>query len=236
MDFVIGLPRTPKGHDSIWVIVDRLTKSAHFIAVKITYSAAQLAQLYVDIIVKYHGVPVSIIFDRGTQFTSRFWQKLKERRDVQHEPGDQVFLKFSPMKGVVRFGKRGKLNPRYIGPFEILERVGNVSYQLALPPHLSCVHPVFHISMLRKYIPDPSHILQIPEVNIAKNLSYEETPVAIIDRQIRKFRNKEIPMIKVQWQNQRIEECTWETEESMRTRYPQLFPNEVNFQNSWANF
>ncbi|KAJ8771079.1 hypothetical protein K2173_023404 [Erythroxylum novogranatense] len=128
------------------------------------------------------------------------------------------------MKGVVRFGKRGKLNPRYIGPFEILERVGNVSYRLALPPHLSSVHPVFHISMLRKYIPDPSHILQTPEVNIAEDLSYEETPVAIIDRQIRKLRNKDIPMIKVQWQNQRIEECTWETEESMRSRYPQLFP------------
>ncbi|KAJ8769265.1 hypothetical protein K2173_002193 [Erythroxylum novogranatense] len=147
-----------------------------------------------------------------------------KRRDVQYEPGDQVFVKVSPMKGVVRFGKRGKLNPRYIGPFEILERVGNVSYRLALPPHLSSVHPVFHISMLRKYIPDPSHILQTPEVNIAEDLSYEETPVAIIDRQIRKLRNKDIPMIKVQWQNQRIEECTWETEESMRSRYPQLFP------------
>ncbi|KAJ8754685.1 hypothetical protein K2173_010776 [Erythroxylum novogranatense] len=147
-----------------------------------------------------------------------------KRRDVQYEPGDQVFLKVSPMKGVVRFGKRGKLNPRYIGPFKILERVGNVSYRLALPPHLSYVHPVFHISMLRKYIPDPSHVLQTPEVNIAENLSYEEIPVAIIDRQIRKLQNKEIPMIKVQWKNQIIEECTWETEESMRTRYPQLFP------------
>ncbi|KAJ8752697.1 hypothetical protein K2173_006499 [Erythroxylum novogranatense] len=83
---------------------------------------------------------------------------------------------------------------------------------------------LFHISMLRKYIPDPSHILQTPEVNITEDLSYEETPVAIIDRQIRKLRNKDIPMIKVQWQNQRIEECTWETEESMRSRYPQLFP------------
>ncbi|KAJ8771147.1 hypothetical protein K2173_023472 [Erythroxylum novogranatense] len=231
MDFVIGLPRTLKGHDSIWVIVDRLTKSSHFIAVKTTYSAAQLAQLYVDIIVKYHGVPVSIVSDRGTQFTSRFWQKLQEmeelsdskRRDVQYEPGDQVFVKVSPMKGVVIFGKRGKLNPRYIGPFEILESVGNVSYRLALPPHLSSVHPVFHISMLRKYIPDPSHILQTPEVNIVEDLSYEETPVAIIDRHIRKLWNKDIPMIKVQWKNQRIEECTWETEESMRSRYPQLF-------------
>src|SRR5262249_22935414 len=127
------------------------------------------------------------------------------------------------MKGVVRFGKRGKLNPRYIGPFEILERVKNVSYRLALPPHLSYVHPVFHISMLRKYIPDPSHVLQAPDVEIVEDLSYEETLVAILDRQIRKLRNKEISIIKVQWQNQRIEECTWETEESMKTRYPELF-------------
>ncbi|KAJ8749273.1 hypothetical protein K2173_018753 [Erythroxylum novogranatense] len=237
MDFVIGLPRMPKGHDSIWVIVDRLTKSAHFIAIKTTYNAAQLAQLYVDIIVKYHGVPVSIL--EGTDLIQETSAKVpliqerlrmafsrqksyadSKRRDVQYEPGDQVFLKVSPMKGVVRFGKRGKLNPIYIGPFEILERVGNVSYRLALPPHLSYVHPVFHISMLRKYIPDPSHVLQTPEVNIAENLSYEEIPVAIIDRQIRKLRNKEITMIKVQWQNQRIEECIWETKESMRTRYP----------------
>src|SRR5262249_54492921 len=138
-------------------------------------------------------------FSRQKSYTDQ------KRRDVQYEPGDQVFLKISPMKGVVRFGKRGKLNPRYIGPFEILERVGNVSYQLALPPHLSYVHPVFHISMLRKYIPDPSHVLQAPNVEIAEDLSYEETPVAILDRQIRKLRNKEILMIKVQWQNQRIE-------------------------------
>src|SRR5262249_25027192 len=114
-----------------------------------------------------------------------------KRKDVQFQPGDHVFLKVSPMKGVVRFGKRGKLNPRYIGPFEILERVGNVSYRLALPPNLGYVHPVFHISMLRKYIPDPSHVLQAQEVGIKEDLSYEETPVAIVDRQVKKLRNKE---------------------------------------------
>src|SRR5262249_39245681 len=83
MDFVVGLPRTQKGHDSIWVIIDRLTKSSHFIAVKTTYSAAQLAQLYVDQIVKYHGVPVSIISDRGLQFTSKFWQRLQKIMGTQ---------------------------------------------------------------------------------------------------------------------------------------------------------
>src|SRR5262249_6372061 len=83
-----------------------------------------------------------------------------KRRDVQFQLGDHVFLKVSPMKGVVRFGEKGKLNPRYIGPFEILERIGNVLYRLALPHSLGYVHPIFHITMLCKYIPDPSHVLQ----------------------------------------------------------------------------
>ncbi|KAJ8751242.1 hypothetical protein K2173_016423 [Erythroxylum novogranatense] len=104
-----------------------------------------------------------------------------KRRDVQYEPGDQVFLKVSPMKGVVKFGKRGKLNPRYIGPFEILERVGNVSYRLALPPHLSYVHPVFHISMLRKSMHgDPLYIylIIIPLITVLFNWGPIEVRIA----------------------------------------------------------
>ena len=84
-------------------------------------------------------------------------------RDLEFEVEDRVFLKLSPWKGVVRFGKRGKLNPRYIGPFEIVERIGLVAYRLDLPEEFSLVHNVFHISMLRKYIPDPSHVLEAPE-------------------------------------------------------------------------
>ena len=145
------------------------------------------------------------------------------RRDVQFGVGDHVFLKISPMKGVMRFGKKGKLTPRYIGPFEILDRVGNVSYRLSLPPNFGHVHPVFHISMLRKYVPHPSHILQTQEIEVDKALSYEEVPIAIVDRQIRKMRNKEIAMVKVQWQNHEVEECTWESVQSMKDKYPQLF-------------
>ena len=145
------------------------------------------------------------------------------RRDVQFGVGDHVFLKISPMKGVMRFGKKGKLTPRYIGPFEILDRVGNVSYRLALPLNFGHVHPVFHISMLRKYVPHPSHILQTREIEVDKDLSYEEVPVAIVDRQTRKLRIKEIAMVKVQWQNHEVEECTWESEQSMKDKYPQLF-------------
>ena len=112
------------------------------------------------------------------------------------------------MKGVMRFGKRGKLTLRYIGPFEILNKIGNMSYRLALPPNLSHVHLVFHISMLRKYIPHPSHALPIQEVTIGEDLSYEEKLVAVLDKQIRKLRNKEISMIKVQWQRHNAEEST----------------------------
>ena len=120
-----------------------------------------------------------------------------KRRDIQFDVGDHVFLKVSPIKRVMRFGKRRKLTPRYIGPFEILNWIGNVSYRLVLPLNLNHVHPVFHISMLRKYIPHPSHVLPTQKVTIEKDLSYEEKPVAVLNRQVRKLRNKEISMIKV---------------------------------------
>ncbi|KAJ9189065.1 hypothetical protein P3X46_000398 [Hevea brasiliensis] len=137
--------------------------------------------------------------------------------------GDYVFLKVSPMKGVMRFGKKCKLAPRYIGPFEVTDRVGAVAYQLELPPNLSHVHPVFHISMLRKYIPDPSHVLQPDVIELKENLTFEEQPVAIVDYQVRQLRSKQIPMIKVLWRSQSVEECTWESERDMRSKYPYLF-------------
>ena len=146
-----------------------------------------------------------------------------KRKDVSFSPGDLVFLKVSPMKGVMRFGKKGKLAPRYIGPFEIRARVGEVAYRLVLPPELSRIHPVFHVSMLRKYIADPSHVLQPQVVELSEDLTYEEFPVEIVDRQIRQLRTKEIPMVKVLWSNHTTEDCTWETEAMMREAYPYLF-------------
>ncbi|GAV61660.1 Chromo domain-containing protein [Cephalotus follicularis] len=123
----------------------------------------------------------------------------------------------------MRFGKKGKLTPRFIGPFEILERVGAVAYRLALPPSLSDVHNVFHVSMLRKYHPDPSHVLQWEPLELRTDLSFEEIPIRILDRRIKQLRSKTIPLVKVLWQYHGVEEATWEREDDMQAKYPQLF-------------
>ena len=145
-------------------------------------------------------------------------------RDVELQVSDYVFLKVSSMKGVMRFGKKEKLAPRYIRPFEILERIGMVAYRLALPLDMSQVHPVFHVSMLRKYISDPSHVLQPQSVEVNDDLTYEEEPVAIVDYQIRQLRSKTIPMVKVLWRSNNVEEHTCEMESEMCAVYPYLFP------------
>ncbi|KAL0556488.1 hypothetical protein IC582_005002 [Cucumis melo] len=345
MDFITGLPRTLRGFTVIWVVVDRLTKSAHFVPGKSTYTASKWAQLYMSEIVRLHGVPVSIVSDRDARFTSKFWKGLQtamgtrldfstafhpqtdgqterlnqvledmlracalefpgswdshlhlmefaynnsyqatigmapfealygkccrslvcwgevgeqrlmgpelvqstneaiqkirsrmhtaqsrqksyadvRRKDLEFEVGDKVFLKVAPMRGVLRFERRGKLSPRFVGPFEILERIGPVAYRLALPPSLSTVHDVFHVSMLRKYVPDPSHVVDYEPLEIDENLSYVEQPVEVLAREVKTLRNKEIPLVKVLWRNHRVEEATWEREDDMRSRYPELF-------------
>ncbi|XP_050222677.1 uncharacterized protein LOC130015277 [Mercurialis annua] len=114
------------------------------------------------------------------------------------------------MKGVIRFGMKGKLAPRHVGPYQIVERIGSVAYKLDLPSEMSQVHPVFHISMFRKYVADPSRVIQPQVVDVSKELTYEERPVQIVDTQIRQLRTKRIPMVKVLWRSQFIEECTWE--------------------------
>ena len=109
-------------------------------------------------------------------------------RDLDFMEGEQVLLKVSPMKGVMWFGKRGKLSPRYIGPFEVLKRVGEVAYELALPPGLSGVYPIFHVSMLKKYHGDRNYIIPWDSVLLHENLSYKEDHVSILDREVRKLR------------------------------------------------
>ena len=128
-----------------------------------------------------------------------------------------------PKRGVIRFGKRGKLLPRYIGPFEVLERVGPVVYRLALSPSLSSVHEVFHVSMLRKYTPDPTHIVDWGELVVDADGTFEEGPVRIMDSREQVLRGKTVRLVKVLWQNQGVEEATWEREDTVRANYPFLF-------------
>ncbi|KAI3672993.1 hypothetical protein L6452_39099 [Arctium lappa] len=345
MDFVTKLPRTPKGYDAIWVIVDRLTKSAHFLPIKETYSMEKLAKLYIDEIVTRHGIPLSIVSDRDSRFTSTFWQSFqrelgsrvklsttyhpqtdgqsertiqtledmlracaidfsgsweghlpliefaynnsyhasiqvapyealygrkcrtplcwnevgekqlvgpeivqqttdkinqirerlkiaqdrqksyadKRRKPIEFQVGDKVMLKISPWKGVVRFRKRGKLSPRYIGPYKIIKRVGEVAYKLELPEELQGIHNTFHVSNLRKCLADESTEVTLKDVKVDKTLSYIEEPETIVDRKVRKLRNKEIALVKVQWRHHKGPEATWEPEEEMRLKYPHLF-------------
>ena len=147
----------------------------------------------------------------------------QRRRPLEFSIGDHVFLRVSPTKGVKRFGLRGKLAPRYIGSFQILERIGAVAYRLALPPSLAGIHDVFHVSMLRRYVSDPTHVLSDISVPIQPDVTYEEVPVRILDRKERQLRNKTIRLVKVGWQHHSDEEATWGLEDTIRARYPHLF-------------
>jgi len=161
---------------------------------------------------------------KAAQDRQRSYQD-NRRRDLEFEVGDLVYLKVSPMKGVIRFGKKGKLSPRYVGPYRVLQRIGSVAYDIELPNDLAKVHPVFHVSMLRKFIGDANSIVPLDDVAIQEDLTYEEVPIEILDRQVKKLRNKEIASVKVLWRNQKVESATWEAEEDMKKRYPYLFPS-----------
>ncbi|KAD5960467.1 hypothetical protein E3N88_11939 [Mikania micrantha] len=338
MDFITKLPRTPRGYDSIWVIVDRLTKSAHFLPIREDYKMEKLSTLYINEIIARHGTPTSIISDRDSRFTSRFWQSLQKalgtrvnlstayhpqtngqsertiqtledmlrsyvidfggswdthlpliefsynnsyhtsiqcapfealygrkcrspvcwtevgdpqvvgpkliqetidkitiiqsslkaardrqksyadrrRKPLEFQVGDQVLLKVSPWKGVFRFGKKGKLAPRYAGPFEILERIGPVAYKRKLPVELSNVHDTFHVSNLKKCLAD--HDVQIPleDIQIQSNMQFIERPVEIMDHGVKKLKHSRIPIVKVRWEGKRGAEFTWEHEDQMK--------------------
>jgi hypothetical protein len=141
--------------------------------------------------------------------------------------GDHVYLKVSPTKGVQRFGIKGKLAPRYIGPYEIKDTCGPVAYQLKLPPHLSAVHDVFHISQLRKCVRLPTEVLSERELEIEPDLSYQEHPVKVLDQKERSTWARSIKMYKIQWSNHTEEEATWETEDFLRPRFPDFLPRGV---------
>ena len=124
--------------------------------------------------------------------------------------------------GSQRFGVKGKLSPRYIGPFPIVARVGEVAYSLDLPASLSGVHPVFHVSQLRKYIPDPSHVIDHSDLHIEPDHTFVEHPIRVLDRRVKKLRNRVVPLVLIKWSRRGREEATWETEESLRASYGEV--------------
>ncbi|XP_070032200.1 uncharacterized protein [Nicotiana tomentosiformis] len=175
------LPCTTRKFDSIWVVVDRLIKSGHFLPVKATDTTEQYAQLYIKEIVRLHGTSVSIISDRGAQFTANCWKKFQQGLGTQ------------------------------------------VAYKLEPPPEMSLVHPVFHVSMLKKVVGDSSAIVPVETIEVNEELSYEEIILSILDKKVQKLRNKEIASVKVLWQNQQVEEATLEAGEEKKKKYPYLF-------------
>ena len=148
------------------------------------------------------------------------------RRPLEFEVGDHVFLKVMPKRGVVRFGKRRKLSPRFIGPFEILERVGTVVYRLALSPSMSGVHEVFHVSMLRKYTPDPAHVVDWGQIEVDTDGTFEEGPVCILDSRDQVLQHKTLRLVRVLWRHYGVEESMWKRGDTMRATYPFLFRDE----------
>ncbi|GKD14155.1 putative reverse transcriptase domain-containing protein [Tanacetum coccineum] len=322
MDFVTKLPKTTTGQDAIWVIVDRLTKSAHFLPMREDDTLEKLTRQYLKEVVSRHGVPISIISDRDWRFTSHFWKSLNKalgtrldmstayhpetdgqsertiqtledmlracvldfgkgwdrhlslvefsynnsyhtsikaapfealygrkcrlpicwaevgdsqltspeiihettEKIVQIKSRDKVMLKVSPWKGVIRFGKQGKLNPRYIGPFMIIAKVGTVAYRLELPDQLSRVHSTFHVSKLKKCMADEPLAIPLDEIQVDDKLHFIEEPVEIMDREVKRLKQSRIPIVKVRWYSRRGPEFTWEREDQMQKKYPHLFP------------
>ncbi|GJR96735.1 putative reverse transcriptase domain-containing protein [Tanacetum coccineum] len=285
MDFVTKLPKTTSGQDTIWVIVDRLKKSAHFLPMKETDTMEKLTRQYLKEVVSRHGVPVSINFDRdnfsynnsyhtsikdapfealygrkcrspiywaevgdaqltGPEIVRETTEKIiqikhrlqasrdrqrsyadKRRKPLEFQVGDKVMLKVSPWKGVIRFGKRGKVNPRYIGPFKILAKVGTVAYRLELPEKLSRVHSTFHVSNLKKCLSDEPLAIPLDEIHVDDKLNFIEEPIEIMDREVKRLKQSHIPIVKVRWNSRRGPEYTWEREDQMQKKYPHLFAN-----------
>ena len=148
------------------------------------------------------------------------------RRPLELEVGDHVFLKAMPKRGMVRFSKCRKLSPRFIRPFEILEKIGTIAYLLALPPSMSGVHEVFHVSMLRKYTPDPTHVVDWRQIEVDTDGTFEEGPVCILDSRDQVLRRKTVRLVRVLWWHYGVEESTWERDDTMRATYPFLFRDE----------
>ncbi|GJT68091.1 putative reverse transcriptase domain-containing protein [Tanacetum coccineum] len=233
MDFMTKLPRTSSGHDTIWVIIDQLTKGSwdvHLPLIEFSYNNS------------YHSsvrcAPFEALYGRKCR-SPIMWAEIKDRlkaardrqksyvdkrrKPLEFSVGDYVLLKASPWKGVVRFGKKGKLAPRFVGPFEIVEKVGPVAYRLDFPKKLNDVHDTFHVSNLKKCLADPTLQVPLDEIRVDAKLNFLEEPVEILEREFKKLKRSRIAIVKVWWNLKRSPEFTWEREDQMKLKYPHLF-------------
>ncbi|GJR53448.1 putative reverse transcriptase domain-containing protein, partial [Tanacetum coccineum] len=243
MDFVTKLPRTSSGHDTIWVIVDRLTNR---FTSRFWQSMQEVLGTHLDMNTAYHPqtdgqsertiqtledmLRACVLDFGGSQLiglkAARDRQKSyvdKRRKPLEFSVGDFILLKVSPWKGVVRFGKIGKLPPRFVGPFEIIEKVGPVAYRLDFFEELNGVHDTFHVSNLKKCLVDPTLQVPLDEIRVNAKLNFVEEPVEILEREFKKLKRSRIATIKVRWNSKRGPEFTWEREDQMKLKYPYLF-------------
>ncbi|GKF15426.1 putative reverse transcriptase domain-containing protein, partial [Tanacetum coccineum] len=146
-----------------------------------------------------------------------------KRKPMEFQVGDKVMLKVSPWKGVVRFGKRGKLNPRYVGPFKVLEKVGEVAYKLELPEELSRFHNTFHVSNLKKCYANEPLAVPLDGLHFDDKLQFIKEPIEIMDREVKRLKRSRIPLVKVRWNSKRGPEFTWERKDQFKKKYPHLF-------------
>ncbi|GJW82660.1 putative reverse transcriptase domain-containing protein [Tanacetum coccineum] len=231
MDFVTKLPRTSSGHDTIWVIIDRLTKGSwdvYLPLVEFSYNNSYHSSVRCASFKALYGrncrSPIMWAEDRLK--AARDCQKSyadKRRKPLEFSVGDYVLLKVSPWKGVVRFRKKGKLAPRFVGPFEIIKKVGPVAYRLDLPKELDGVHNTFHVSNLKKCLADPTLQVLLDEIRVDAKLNFVEEPVEIFEQEFKKLKRSRIAIVKVRWNSKRGLEFTWEREDQIKLKYLHLF-------------
>jgi hypothetical protein len=233
MDFIVGLPLTGHKFNSIWVIVDQLTKSAHFIPVLYGHHCYTLVNwiehgermifgpnLVIEVEEIIHRIQSNLKVAKARQES----YANKRCRPLAFKAGDCVYLHVSPTRGVKRFGIKGKLAPHYIGPFLILARQGNVAYRLELPPTLAGVHNVFHVSQLKKCLRPLVDVVVNDVSPLDADLSYPEHLVKVLGQQDQVTRRRTIQIFKVQWSLHSEQEATWETKEFLHSKYPRFLP------------
>ncbi|GJX76242.1 putative reverse transcriptase domain-containing protein [Tanacetum coccineum] len=235
MDFVTKLPKTSSGHDTIWVIVDRLTKSAHFIPTRETDSMETLTRLYIKEIASWHGVLIFIISDHDNHFTSKFWQSMQNALEIIHETTKKI-VQIRQRLQAVRDRQRSYVNVRRKPlEFQVGDRVmlkvspqkGVIRFRKQGKLNLQYIGPFKILKRVGpvKCLSDESLVIPMKELRLDDILNFVEEPVEIIDREVKQLRQSRIPIVKVRWNSKRGSEFMWEREDKIRAKYPHLFSN-----------